>query len=345
MCIKWLKLGNHYQFKFTMLSKHLITGVTGQDGVFLTSAILNDNPNDLIFGLSRNKNHNIFLDKVKNYLAIEESLNNIKILDINLLNSVEVKNLILDITPKYIYNLTGPSSVYESLQEGSTAYNDIINIFNNLSSPLVESGLESNFFQASSSEMFDVSTSPLNEISKLKARSPYAKAKLSVHKKVQELKVNSQLNISSGIMFNHESEFRADQYLIMKIINSIIKIKSGEIENFQVGSLELTRDWSYAKDVASAIYNMNKNDDSQDYVIGSGTGSSIKNILSIVFEYFDLDWQQYVLVNDSLLRPGDPLSIVSDPKKIQTELGWETNTTLEEMLIKCIEFKVNKSTL
>ena len=181
-------------------------------------------------------------------------------------------------------------------------YEQIISIFNNLINPIVENNFSTSFFQASSSEMFDSSELPLDENSKFKARSPYAKGKLYVHESIQKIKSIEKINISSGIMFNHESEFRNKEYLIMKIINSAIQINEGNKNELKIGSLNLTRDWSYAEDVANAIYKININNTSEDYVIGSGIGNNIEDILEIVFTYFGLYWKDFITVDPSLLE-------------------------------------------
>jgi len=142
-------------------------------------------------------------------------------------------------------------------------------------------------------------------------------------------------------MFNHESEFRDNEYLIMKIINFAINTSKGENSKLNLGSTEILRDWSYAGDVAEAIYRINNKNKSQDYVVGSGTGYKIQNILENVFGYFDLNWEDYVLVDPTLLRKGDPISIVSDPRKINQEHNWKTKVSLESLLEKCIQFKLN----
>tara|TARA_Y100000741_G_scaffold172545_1_gene130764 strand:+ start:2548 stop:3522 length:975 start_codon:yes stop_codon:yes gene_type:complete len=324
-----------------MLNKHLITGITGQDGLFLTSIILKNNPKDLIVGISRNSENSNFFNRLRYLLPDFKNFENIQLINTDLKNKVEVDKLLTDFIPDYVYNLSGPSSVYKSLIKGNDTYEQIISIFNNLINPIVENNFSTSFFQASSSEMFDSSELPLDENSKLKARSPYAKGKLYVHESIQKIKSIEKINISSGIMFNHESEFRDDEYLIMKIINSAIQINEGNKNELKIGSLNLTRDWSYAEDVANAIYKININNTSEDYVIGSGIGNNIENILEIVFTYFDLYWKDFITVDPSLLRSGDPVSIIAKPSKINENLDWKTETTLKDLIIKCIEYKTN----
>ncbi len=326
-----------------MVEKHLITGITGQDGVFLTSQIINNNNDDIIYGFSRNENIKTFQKKLQYTLGNDFDINNVKIINnVDLLDENSVDKLIKEIMPDYIYNLSGPSSVYKSMLKGDKTDKTIIKIFNNLIKPVINENLKCNFFQASSSEMFDVSSNPLDENSKFLPRSPYAEAKLYIHQAIHKIKSDYEVNISSGIMFNHESEFRDDEYLIMKIINSAISIKDKNINELKVGSLNLIRDWSYAKDIALAIYEINKQGASEDYVIGSGIGNDIETILEIVFTFFKLNWKDFVKIDNSLLREGDPISIVSNPKKIKDRLNWESLISLEETLIKCIEFKISK---
>ena len=122
-------------------------------------------------------------------------------------------------------------------------------------------------------------------------------------------------NIYSGIMFNHESQFREDRYLFMKIINGAIDIKSKKLNKLTVGSLDYVRDWSYAGDISKAIYAITNKGISNTYVIGSGKGNSIKTVIEIIFDNFDLNFDKYIDVDETLIRKGDPISIISNPKK------------------------------
>ena len=280
-----------------MVKKHLISGITGQDGIFLTSYILKNNKNDLVYGISRNQNKENFEKRIIHTLGDSKKINNLKIINVDITNENDTSKIIYEIKPNYLYNLSGPSSVYKSMLDGGATHNQIIQIFNNLINPIIKENLKCNIFQASSSEMFDLSSDPLDEKSNFNPRSPYAEAKLHLHRHIEEVKTDHKINISSGIMFNHESEFRDDEYLIMKIINSAISINKKKKGKLKVGSLNLVRDRSYAKDIAKAIYLINMENGSEDYVIGSGIGNNVKNILKIVFEYYDLNWEDFVIVD------------------------------------------------
>ncbi len=319
---------------------YLITGITGQDGLFLTKNILNKEPKAQIVGISRDSNLNGYYTNLK-YLTGESFFENINIEKINLLDNKETSEFISKINPKKIFNLSGPSSVYESLDESKKSYEIITNIFHNLTNACINLNNLPSFFQASSSEMFNQKDNEyLDESSIFEPSSPYAKAKYKIHTDINKFRDQLDWNISSGIMFNHESEFRNNDYLFMKIINGAIEIKEGTNNKITLGSLEIVRDWSYAEDFAEAMFRIISSEQGDDYVIGSGFGKSIKDLVENVFSYFDLDPELYINIDENLLRPGDPKKIVSNPKKILNKLSWKTETSFETLIQKCIEYKL-----
>lgn len=319
---------------------YLITGITGQDGLFLTKNILNKEPKAQIVGISRDSNLNGYYTNLK-YLTGESFFENINIEKINLLDNKETSEFISKINPKKIFNLSGPSSVYESLDESKKSYEIITNIFHNLTNACINLNNLPSFFQASSSEMFNQKDNEyLDESSIFEPSSPYAKAKYKIHTDINKFRDQLDWNISSGIMFNHESEFRNNDYLFMKIINGAIEIKEGTNNKITLGSLEIVRDWSYAEDFAEAMFRIISSEEGDDYVIGSGFGKSIKDLVENVFSYFDLDPELYINIDENLLRPGDPKKIVSNPKKILNKLSWKTETSFETLIQKCIEYKL-----
>ena len=183
----------------------LITGITGQDGIFLTSLLLN-NSNKNIYGLSRSQNSKIFYDRLGRINTFDKS--RIKILNTELLDKKSVKKLLEEIKPEAIFNLSGPSSVNQSF-ENSNLSNEIKLIFENLTSSLIELNNFCFFFQSSSSEMFGKNHSKyLNEESEMIPNSPYAAAKYDNHILCKKYSEEYEWKIVSGIMFNHESEFR-----------------------------------------------------------------------------------------------------------------------------------------
>ena len=322
------------------MKKILITGITGQDGLFLTNHLINKYEKLKIVGTSRQDNHSIFYNNLLSLGVKNRADVSVYQIDLNDYNIAH--NLISDFKPHYVYNLSGPSSVYESF---SNVKNKklITNIFDNLTSALIKSNNFARFFQASSSEMFSPNCNEdLNENSEFLPNSPYALAKLDNHNKVISLNKKYDWNIYSGITFNHESEFRKQNYLIMKIITAAWKIKNNKGINLTIGSLDYTRDWSHAQDIVVAINLLTEKGASPDYVIGSGEGKKIKDILDYVFQKYNLDWTAFVQIDKNLLRDGDSKKIISDPRKIKNELNWETKITFEQMLDRCID-KIEKS--
>ena len=315
------------------MEKVLITGITGQDGIFLTKEILLDNPYSKIYGISRQKNNLKFLKNlesigIKNY-------ENITVLNVDISNKDETLKILKSLNIAKIYNLSGPSSVYESINQPKKTFKEITSVFENLISSVKESNLNISFFQASSSEMFGRNnTDILSENSSFNPQSPYAKAKLYNHEKVIEL--SKDIDIKSGIMFNHESEFRSSNYLFSKIINTAKKIKEKEVKKLTVGSLTYERDWSFAGDVANAILKITNSGKESSYIICSGKSHSIEYLISIVFDFYNLNWEKYVEVDSSLLRKGDPEKIYSDPKKLVNELDWIPKYNFEQLVERCV---------
>ena len=232
----------------------LITGVSGQDGLFLTSELLKNNKKLKIYGQTRSKNSTHFFNKLRT--IYKGDCNNVTLVNIDLENMNDIKNFISDKKPDAIFNLAGPSSVYNSLIDGGDTYRKITLIVDNLIKSITEiTKYSPKFFQASSSEIFQKNNSgTFNELSKYESTTPYAKAKLENHLKSSEIRSKYGIDIYSGIMFNHESEFRNNDYLIMKIINSARSIKEKKTDSVELGSLNYIRDWSFAGDMAKAIY-------------------------------------------------------------------------------------------
>lgn len=320
----------------------VITGITGQDGLFLTKKILNENKNVKIFGTSRQKKLSSFYSNL-NKLGVDSfDRLEIEIIDLNNLNEV---SLFLDKTkPKGLYNLTGPSSVYDSYKKRKETTYQITNIFNNLTNSLIKLENFCNFFQASSSEIFeDTYGEPIDENTKLNPNSPYAEGKLINHYKVLDLSKNYDWNIVSGIMFNHESEFRGNNYLTSKVIKAAHNIYCKNSDNLEIGSLDYVRDWSYASDVTNAMHTLVKKNASGSYIIGSGEGHTIKDLVNGVFNYYNLPYEKYIKVNKSLLRDNDPISKISNPSKILNDFGWKVKIDFETLIINCIKNRNLKS--
>ena len=314
----------------------LITGITGQDGVFLTNLLLNKKENYTIYGTTRNKNSlNFFFNKL-NSLG-NNNLLDVKVQQVDLTNKNHVLDYLDSIDVSQVYNLSGPSSVYESLKKPSETQSEISSIFNNLINYFSSKKTFPNFFQASSSEMFGNNGNKIqDEKSKFSPNSPYANTKLDLHNEVTKLRQIYDWKIISGIMFNHESEFRSKNFLIMKIINYV---KSGAYKNKKLvlGSIDYERDWSFAGDIVDCVYKLNEAGFKEDFVIGSGKGHKISYILNLIFDSKNLYWEEFVQIDSSLLRKGDPISLISNPSKLKQKINSNQTLSFEELINRCIK--------
>ena len=324
-----------------MKQKVLITGITGQDGVFLSNLLLKSNDYQIV-GTSR-KNDDTNIKKKLIYLGNTDSeLDNLKITKCNLEVSEEIEALVEVYKPDYVYNLIGPGSVSESVKFPFQSSNSIVLSYNNLVSSFIQNKIFPKFFQTSSSEMFDdKGHEAISEVSNYNPKTPYAISKMYCHNLSNFYKEKFEWDVSIGILFNHESEFRPENYLLTKVINNAKKINKGIEKELVIGSVDLIRDWGFAGDVVDAMVKINESAFSDNYVIGTGNGHSIKNIVEIVFDYFKLDFNNHIRIDSSLMRKDEPISIVADPSKINQKLGWKSKTSFEDTIIRCLDYHSN----
>lgn len=322
------------------MKKIFITGITGQDGIFLVSKILENDKSAEIYGSTRNLNDMLFFKKLKS--ISNAPAENIRLINIDLKDYDAVNKFLSNVKPTQIFNLSGPSSVSKSIVDNGLSNSLIITIFDNLIESLMHNNLFPDFYQASSSEMFDVNSSGIfNEESKLKALTPYAEAKIINHNKVKDLRNDFDWNITSGLMFNHESEFRDKDYLLMQIITAAKSISERKTKELKVGDVDLVRDWSFAGDVADAIYTINNESKSDSYVIGTGVGTSVKELIDVVFTYFNLNFENFLTIDPNLTRKNNQKKIVADNRKIKSELEWLPSMDFEKLVHRCIQKRFN----
>tara|TARA_B100000945_G_scaffold319009_1_gene325187 strand:- start:6529 stop:7500 length:972 start_codon:yes stop_codon:yes gene_type:complete len=322
--------------------KIVITGASGQDGMFLIDNILN-NTDAKIYACTRKKS-NFQFEKLK-FLNNNFDSTRMKLVEINFQEYNQVHEFIKDTRPDFVFNMMGPSSVSKFIENPEEMTSITINGFKNLTDSLIETRNFCNFYQASSSEMYGYdSPSPFNELSEFKPNTAYAKAKHSVHLKSIKYQMEYEWNIVSGIMFNHESEFRNSNFLIMKLIEKTIEIQENKKIKIDLPSLEISRDWSYAKDICNGIFQLTIDNFSGSYVLGSGVSTSIKDIAEYIFKKANLDYRDFINLNNKQLREGEPMNVVSDPEKIKKETGWQTNLNTFEVLDRMYDYKILNKT-
>ena len=318
------------------MRRALILGVTGQDGQFLANLLLNLNYE--VLGASRN-----LPNWRNNPLGLLRSEH--KIVDVA--NYLDLFRLIEAFMPDEIYNLSGESSVARSfLNPTDTASSNVIGVLNLLNA-VKELGIQERvrIFQASSSDMFGPSQVQLSENSHLSPKSPYGVSKFLAHKMCLQYRNQFGLWISSGILFNHESELRPEHFVFQKVIRSLVEISQGKREFLELGNLEIYRDWGYAGDYVEAMQKSLQSDNPRDYVIATGRLNSLRNVIEKTCELLGLSgaMETYVKIDPSLMRPLDIERTWGNPMLAEELLGWKARTTFEELIEKMV--RVNLSSL
>lgn len=318
------------------MRRALILGVTGQDGQFLANLLLNLNYE--VLGASRN-----LPNWRNNPLGLLRSEHK----TVDVANYLDLFRLIKTFMPDEIYNLSGESSVARSfLNPTDTASSNVIGVLN-LLNVVKELGIQERvrIFQASSSDMFGPSQVQLSENSHLSPKSPYGVSKFLAHKMCLQYRNQFGLWISSGILFNHESELRPEHFVFQKVIRSLVEISQGKREFLELGNLEIYRDWGYAGDYVEAMQKSLQSDNPRDYVIATGRLNSLRNVIEKTCELLGLSgaMETYVKIDPSLMRPLDIERTWGNPKLAEELLGWKARTTFEELIEKMV--RVNLSTI
>ncbi len=310
----------------------LITGITGQDGHFL-SKLLSSKDYE-IWGLTSN----IRSPRSVHFCHLFPE---ISLLEGDLENYNSIQSLIKKIKPDEIYNLGGASHVGRSFTDPEKTINSAgLGAIRILDVLIKENLFDTKFYQASSSEMFgDSEFSPQDESTRFKPNSPYAVAKVMAHNSVVNSRETFSQFAASGILFNHESEFRNHDFVTRKITSNLAKIKLGVIEKFSLGDISVERDWGYAGDYVEAMWQILQQEIPDDFVIATGISHSVKEFLTVALGILDLkgDLSDYIDFDSSLIRPSEIFRTVGNSKKAQKAFGWQPKTTFEEMIAKMIE--------
>ena len=311
-----------------MAKRALITGITGQDGSYLAELLLAEGYH--VFGLVRRSSST-------NFERIGHIQDRLTLLSGDLMDESSLINVLKACRPSEVYNLAAQSFVHASWQQpvltaeatalGVTRLLDAIRTVD----PTIR------FYQASSSEMFGrVKTVPQNEATDFYPRSPYGVAKVYGHWITVNYRESYDLHASSGILFNHESPRRGLEFVTRKVTHAAARIKHGIVNEVRLGNLDAQRDWGYAADYVRAMWLMLQQDAPDDFVIATGVTHSVRELCEVAFSAVGLRWEDYVVVDESLLRPAEVDTLVGDASKAQRELGWRSDVdfaTLIEMMV------------
>jgi len=321
------------------MTKALITGITGQDGSYLAEFLLDKGYE--VHGIIRRASS-------FNTARIDHLYNDPQIYGVRLFlhygdiaDSTNLIKLLYRIQPDEVYHLASQSHVRVSFDipeyTGDVTALSTVRILE----AIRETGVKSKFYQASSSEMFGkVCESPQTEATPFYPRSPYAAAKVYAHWMTVNYRESYGLFAASGILFNHESPRRGETFVTRKITRAAARIKAGRQEKLFLGNLDARRDWGYAKEYVEAMWLMLQQDQAEDFVIATGETHSVSEFLDEAFACVDLDWHDYVELDEKYLRPAEVDYLIGDASKAKRAFGWEPKVTFKELVRLMVEADV-----
>lgn len=318
----------------------LITGITGQDGSYLSELLLEKGYE--VHGIIR-RTSTFNTDRIDH--IYEDPHNEEAKLFLHygdLTDGTTLRRILEEVKPVEIYNLGAQSHVRVSFDApeytvdavgmGSLRLLEAIRDYRN------RTGIEVRYYQAGSSEMFGkVQEVPQKETTPFYPRSPYACAKVYAHWQTVNYRESYGMFACNGILFNHESPRRGETFVTRKITRAVARIVAGQQKKLFMGNLDSKRDWGYAKDYVKAMWLMLQQDEADDYVVATGETYSVKQFLELAFGYVNLNWQDYVEFDERYLRPAEVDLLIGDPTKAKQKLGWEPSVTLEELVALMVE--------
>ena len=313
------------------MKKALITGITGQDGSYLTEFLLSKNYQ--VHGIIR-RSSSFNTGRIDHLFNDEKIINKKLFLHYgDLSDSSSISRLLEKIVPDEIYNLGAQSHVKVSFD--IPEYTSDIDATGTcrILDAIRDTRINTKFYQASSSEMFGkVQAIPQSESTPFYPRSPYACAKLYSHWLTVNFRESYNMFACSGILFNHESPRRGITFVTRKITHTLAEIIAKKTDKLFLGNLDAKRDWGFAGDYVEAMWMMLQQDKPDDYVIATGETYSVKDFLDEAFGYAGLDWKKYVEISEKYFRPAEVDLLIGDASKAKEKLGWKPKVNFKELV-------------
>ena len=311
--------------------KALVTGITGQDGSYLAELLLEKGYE--VTGIVR-RSSSIARTRIDHLLEPHKKLA-LRLEYGDLADSSSLRHLMTKVNPDEVYNLAAQSHVRISFDQpeytadvtglGVLRVLEAIRDYNNAT------GAKVRFYQASSSEMFGAAKPPQGESTPFHPRSPYAVAKVAGFWQTVNYRESYGMHASNGILFNHESERRGENFVTRKITLAAGRIKLGLQNNLFLGNLNAKRDWGHARDYVEAMWMMLKQEQPDDYVFATGESYSVAQFLDEVFGRLNLDWHDFVKIDPKFYRPAEVDYLLGDAGKARKKLGWTPKITFKEL--------------
>ena len=315
------------------MKRALITGITGQDGSYLSELLLEKGYE--VHGIVRR----VALEHPEARMwRLRHIIDRIHIHSASMESYASVFDIISRVKPDECYHLAAQSFVSYSFEDEFSTINTNLNGTHYVLSAIKRQVPHCRVYFAASSEMFGkVEETPQNENTPFHPRSPYGISKMAGFELTRNYREAYGLFTLSGILFNHESPRRGMEFVTRKISSAGAKIKLGLQQEIRLGNLDAMRDWGHAKDYVRAMWFMLQKDEPEDYVIATGESHSVREFLETAFKCVDLDYRDYVVVDDKLYRPSDVHILQGDASKARNKLGWSPSITFEELVKQMIK--------
>ncbi len=324
----------------TQQKRALITGITGQDGSYLSEFLLDQGYE--VHGIIRRTStfntdriDHIYEDPHKQGVRLFLHYG-------DLTDGTTLRRILEEVQPIEIYNLGAQSHVRVSFDSPEYTVDAVgmgtLRLLEAIRDYQHRTGIQVRFYQAGSSEMYGlVQAVPQNETTPFYPRSPYACAKLYAHWQTVNYRESYNMFACNGILFNHESPRRGETFVTRKITMAVAKIFAGKQKKLYMGNLDSKRDWGYAKDYVKAMWLMLQKDEPDDYVIATNETHTVREFLDLAFGYVNLKWEDYVEFDDRYLRPSEVDLLIGDSTKARQKLGWEPSITFNQLVSLMME--------
>ena len=316
-----------------MKKRALITGITGQDGSYLSEYLLAKNYE--VHGIVRRV---AFEDPKTRLNRIQPILDRLQLHSGSVDNFASVYQILSEVRPHECYHLAAQSYVSYSFEDEFTTMMSNIGSVQYLLSGIRKIVPECRFYFAASSEMFgNAKESPQSEETPFHPRSPYGISKVAGFDITRNYREAYKIHASSGILFNHESPRRGYEFVTRKITSTAVRIKMGLEEKIALGNLDALRDWGHAKEYVKAMWRMLQQDEADDYVIATGESHSVKDFLYTTFGYLNLDPDEFIQIDENLFRPAEVNTLTGNAAKAKTVLNWKHQIAFEDLVHEMVE--------
>lgn len=321
------------------MKRALITGITGQDGSYLTELLLEKGYE--VHGIIRRAS-TFNTDRI-DHLYVDAHKPDAKLFlhygDLS--DGPNLRRIVENVQPDEVYNLAAQSHVAVSFQQPEYTVDidavGTLRLLEAIRDYQQRTGHGLRFYQAGTSEMFGASPPPQTEVTPFYPRSPYAAAKVYAYWQTVNYREAYGLFACNGILFNHESERRGETFVTRKITRAATRIKLGLQTKLYLGNLEAKRDWGHAEDYVKAMWLMLQQDESDDYVVATGKSYSVREFVEKVFHRLGLKWQDYVEIDPRYFRPTEVEYLWGDPSKAKAKLGWQPEVGIDALVSRMVD--------